>query len=207
MPNENQHNFPHVTGWGQKYETLHTSYTLVVTLVIKLTVSRHEESKQADNNMQISCQAISCSVVKLSTNMWMLNKTCSARWPHQVVQMSWPLWTWCACQANNILLNAVIVKASRHMTYQRSTLSASPMTMLSLLMDEKTTQTPDEYFRAFCTPPLQWIYRYICKEPPDSLICCQIQHYILLYHMSSATIQCCFLTLQIGSACEELRQR
>jgi len=87
--------------------------------------------------MQTSCQAISCSVAKLSTDMSRLNKTCSARRPHQVVQMSWPLWIWCACRANNILLNAVIVKASRHMTHQRPKLSASPMTMLSLLMEKK----------------------------------------------------------------------
>jgi hypothetical protein len=49
--------------------------------------SRHKESKQADNNMQTYCQAINCSVAKLSTNMSRLNTTCSAWQPHQVVQI------------------------------------------------------------------------------------------------------------------------
>ena len=71
-----------------RIEVWNTSHTLVVAWVIKLTVSRHKESKQAENNMQTSCQAMSCSVAKLSTNMSKLNKTCSAWQPQQVVQFS-----------------------------------------------------------------------------------------------------------------------
>jgi hypothetical protein len=40
--------------------------------------------------------------------------------------------------------------------------------------EEKTTKTPEKYFRAYNTPPLQSTYGYIRKETPDSLILVQI---------------------------------
>jgi hypothetical protein len=54
----------------------------------QISVSRHKESKQADNNIWISCQAISCSMAKLSINMSEMNKAFSARQSHQVAPIS-----------------------------------------------------------------------------------------------------------------------
>jgi hypothetical protein len=65
-------------------------------------------------------------------------------------------------------------------------------------IEKKTTQTPEEYFRAFCTSPLQSIYIYICKNPLTASFVLKYSatFYFLLYHMSSATTQCFRYTRQ-----------
>ena len=99
-------------------------------------MNRHKESKQANNNMQTSCQAIGFSVAKLSTNMSRSNKTCSARQPHQVVQISLGHFE-LDMPVRPIISYWMLSSWKLHdMTYQRFAPSASPMTMLSLLMEK-----------------------------------------------------------------------